>query len=125
MTGPARGAPAHDLPPRPPVPCNGCGKPVERARECYAVPTCETCLPASPCAPEMRTEAEVAAAGDDVAIGDTFARPEALGEAWEVTARRQGGAGTVLFTLLRGDRMRLATGDMLRDPGAWVRVRAL
>ncbi len=64
------------------------------------------------------------AAGNDVAIGDTFAR---AGEAepWEVTCRRQGGADTALFTLERGASMRLATGTQLLDTAQWARVRAL
>ncbi len=28
--------------------CNGCGKPVEEARYCYAIPTCYACLPPPP-----------------------------------------------------------------------------
>ncbi len=30
------------------VPCETCGKPVERVRECYAHPTCYACLPPPP-----------------------------------------------------------------------------
>lgn len=59
---------------------------------------------------------------DDIAIGDTFARPEAPGEAWEVTERAPRG---LLYTLTRGAALRFATPAQLRDPAVWVRVRAL
>jgi hypothetical protein len=67
-------------------------------------------------------------APDDIAIGDTFARPEAPSEAWEVTqigdietrARR-----CALYMLTCGERMRFATVAVLRDARMWHRVRAL
>jgi hypothetical protein len=32
----------------PRIACRICGKPVQRARECYAIPVCFTCLPPPP-----------------------------------------------------------------------------
>lgn len=60
-----------------PVTCRGCGAPVDAVRACYAVPTCEACLPVSPCAPEPRSAVD--AAQDASGAWEPPALP---GEAW-------------------------------------------
>ena len=40
--------------------CRSCGKPVEEAREVYAIPTCNACLPPPEALPVARLRSEVA-----------------------------------------------------------------
>jgi len=37
------------------VRCRQCGKPVEKLRECYAIPVCYACLPPPPPLPRIHT----------------------------------------------------------------------
>lgn len=53
--------------------CHGCGKPVEEARRCYAIPMCYACLPPPPPLPVVGAPAAMA---EFVGAYDAWARSD-------------------------------------------------